>query len=652
MLSKPCIRILGLLLALGAANGARKVAPMMYNHLPLGQIQPNGWLTDQLNLQANGLAGNEYDFYNYVAQSNWTGGSSSYSDLNEGGSYWFNGMVAHAFVLNNARLKTQVQTFMDYVLAHQDADGWLGPEPRTLWGRYPFLLGLMQYAEADTTQTSTIVAAMIKFVVLANSMLKDNYAGVEEWGAARWQDFVIVLEVLYDNHPSDQQSILLETMQLLQASGTNWTSVFSPTNFPTGDTGTAGDIQWHGVNLGQALKEQAVAYRFMQSSDAKTNTAQRWDILYRYHGRPSGIFGADEHLAGLAANRGSELCMVVETMYSGSYTYQMFGNNSIADLVEKMAYNALPAELTGDMWQHQYLQQLNQIWAKPLNPNIFATDGDYSNVFGLEPNYPCCAVNHPQGFPKFVSNAFVTTNGGASLVQVYLGPFKVSTTLASGNAVSVFVDTQYPFSDTHTTTITADMAYTHYVRIPEWAKTAGQGTIAVNGGPETAIQPNADSLLPVAVGAGTTTLVLSLPAEIETTRGPTGGLQVNRGPLFWSSDLFHSTTVLATNAQNANATDLEFVVDVGWAYAVDPTTLTFHANANPGKALPAPVFDSQQPPVTITATACPIDWTTKSGSADDPPSSPATCTGNTFEFIYWPYGSTKLRLGELPTFSA
>jgi hypothetical protein len=33
-------------------------------------------------------------------------------------------------------------------------------------------------------------------------------------------------------------------------------------------------------------------------------------------------------------------------MYSGSYTYQAFGNNSIADLVERMAYNALSATLT------------------------------------------------------------------------------------------------------------------------------------------------------------------------------------------------------------------------------------------------------------------------------------------------------------------
>jgi hypothetical protein len=56
-----------------------------------------------------------------VANATWTGGSSTYSDLNEGGSYWFNGLVAHAFVANDSRLKGQVQSFLDYIIAHQGA---------------------------------------------------------------------------------------------------------------------------------------------------------------------------------------------------------------------------------------------------------------------------------------------------------------------------------------------------------------------------------------------------------------------------------------------------------------------------------------------------------------------------------------------------
>lgn len=40
---------------------------------------------------------------------------------------------------------------------------------------------MMQFAEAQPSQATTIVASMYKFITLANSMLHNNYTGVEEW---------------------------------------------------------------------------------------------------------------------------------------------------------------------------------------------------------------------------------------------------------------------------------------------------------------------------------------------------------------------------------------------------------------------------------------------------------------------------------------
>lgn len=75
-------------------------------------------------------------------------------------------------------------------------------------------------------------------------------------------------------------------------------------------------------------------------------------------------------------------------MFSLETMYQVFGEPWWADLVEQMAYNALPASNTPDFWQHQYLQQTNQIWAKDHTdgfPWQFQNvDDSYSNVFGLE----------------------------------------------------------------------------------------------------------------------------------------------------------------------------------------------------------------------------------------------------------------------------
>jgi DUF1680 family protein len=85
--------------------------------------------------------------------------------------------------------------------------------------------------------------------------------------------------------------------------------------------------------------------------------------------------------------------------------------------------------------------------------------------------------------------------------------------LSLGNAVSVSVSTLYPFSDTLTTTITAQKAFTYYVRIPAWS--IGKATVAINGARAGAANPDSTThLLEINAAAGKTTFVLNLPADI------------------------------------------------------------------------------------------------------------------------------------------
>lgn len=127
------------------------MTPKKYVPLPLGSALPSGWLASQLRLQTGGLAGHQHEFYNYVSQTTWLGGTSLYSDLEEAGSYWFNGIVGTGVVGQSDTLKAKSKSFIDYVVGKQDATGWLGPEvgttkPRYLWGRYPFLVRFSVHA--------------------------------------------------------------------------------------------------------------------------------------------------------------------------------------------------------------------------------------------------------------------------------------------------------------------------------------------------------------------------------------------------------------------------------------------------------------------------------------------------------------------------
>lgn len=79
------------------------------------------------------------------------------------------------------------------------------------------------------------------------------------------------------------------------------------------------------------------------------------DMTIKYHGSSSGTIIADEYLGGLSPQRGSELCMTVEMMYSMSYLYRFMGDNDFADRAELAAFNALPAAISADWWSHQYV---------------------------------------------------------------------------------------------------------------------------------------------------------------------------------------------------------------------------------------------------------------------------------------------------------
>ena len=92
--------------------------------LPLGSIKPAGWLKDQLRIQADGLSGHLDEFWPDIKNSAWFGGSA---EGWERVPYWLDGLVPLAFVTDDPVLKGKVRNAIEYILAHQQADGWLGP---------------------------------------------------------------------------------------------------------------------------------------------------------------------------------------------------------------------------------------------------------------------------------------------------------------------------------------------------------------------------------------------------------------------------------------------------------------------------------------------------------------------------------------------
>ncbi|KAG6827511.1 hypothetical protein H0H92_011483 [Tricholoma furcatifolium] len=639
--------------------------------------------------------------------------------MHEAAPYWFNGQVALAFQLQDARLIGQVRAFLDWTLQNQGADGWIGPEPyvanattpRLVWPRYLVLLGLIQYAEADTTQTQRIVDAMYRFVSLANTIWKTDQQGDPDMGfqydyqyvrweevrvfAVRtqargltreagsssmlWSGFMTTPRKVCDLRALDrirQEDLLLETMQLVRDQGFSWKDDwYTPATFPTEavTTFTMQTLSGVATNDNAALKSEALAWRFTGNETDKDNTFERLDLVYGYHGRASGTFSADEHLAGLDPSRGTELCAVVEQIFSLATIYHTFGNNSVADRIERLAYNALPGGIMHDWLSHQYDQEVNQIWAQTMDPFPWGNNGPNSNVFGFEPNYPCCTVNHPQGYPKFWAHSFLLNQSGDTLIHALLGPATYAGTVGASNDVEVVVDTLYPFGTTLQYTVTAAKPFTFAIRVPGWAQNA-LSTISVNDGKAEALSVDSESLQSVQITGKTTTIKVSLNAPLEVEDRYNGAVAITRGALNYALEITYNTTTTPglrstqaladvevlypdAPAQYLTLTDPHFhdntlLPTSEWRVAIDPSTIVVHDTSSSIAQMPYYAWAPGSSPVTMTALACQIAWNITSGTASAPPVSPNACDGPVFTAKLVPFASTKLRLGEIPTMRA
>ena len=635
-----------------------------------------------MEIMANGLAGHEADFLSYVNENPWVGGDSDYSDLHEALPYWFNSLVGIAYALDDDRLKSQILNVSNIVLKNQSANGWIGPETTydsiNLWGRFPMMLGLMQLADADPDMTKPIASAIHRFVPEMYKLLHDGKSPDETWGRARYGDMSLVLQWLVTYHPSNDTSLIFDTMAALQDWAIDWPGFYSEGSFPfvdldlwPEDVTTELFPYLHGVNVGQGLKAPGVDYRYNKNQSLIQTTMDAVDWIIRYHGAPSGTILGDERISGLNPDRGSEFCTTVETLYSVTYLHQLFGNPSHADLAERIAFNAMPVMLTPNHWDHQYIALPNQPWARRNSENagLWWNVGPDGTTFGVLPNYPCCGVNHPQGYQKFLQATFALS-GQNGLAQTLLAPATVNTTLASGTDVSVTCDTTYPFGQVLTYSIEASKPFTFSIRVPQWSQTSSgaSSNVSVNGGtpsPAPSFDPTT-SMLSIPIPSGSSKLLYSLTPELYTLPRANDSVAIYHGSILYALDIGETYTTLPYSTEAPDAAGAPTIADTiyynntgPWNIAVDTSTLEWHpgfsnsttsTNQDWESFLPNPLWDYQAPPSYITGKGCQIKWPLfHNVPAPVPLKNNRTCLGGEVDLVFRPYGSMRTRMSELPT---
>jgi uncharacterized protein len=611
-----------------------------FRALPLGKIRPRGWLLEQLATQARGLTGHLDEFWPDVRDSGWIGGDA---EGWERGPYWLDGLVPLAFLLQEQRLIRKARRWMDYILAHQQDDGWLGPEfrgtdgkrPRDPWPSYVALKAMVQYFEA--TGDERIPDAIERFIACLDRQIAAE--PLYSWNKFRWQDLLLTVHWLYDR---TQASWLLGFAARIQDQGFDWYRHFA--DLPFKDREDVWRYESHVVNNAMAVKAPAVAWR--QASDRldRGRAARAIAQLDRYHGQATGVFTGDECFAGTMPSQGTELCAVVEYLFSLEVLLEILGEPAFGDRLERIAYNALPATFTPDMWAHQYDQQANQVVCRVAEENVYATNGPDSNLYGLEPNFGCCTANMHQGWPKLASHLWMSTHDDG-LVALAYAPCTVEWEIR-GVPVTVDVETDYPFRDSVSMTVSCDrpVEFPLYLRIPGWTS---DPAVRVAGRAEAGVRPGEYYRIN-RTWTDRERVSVQFPMHVRSSRRYNGAVSISRGPLVFALKIGEEWRKLRGEEPHA---DWEVYPTTPWNYAVDvdpdrPGPAVVIAETPMG----SPVFSPEGAPIRAAVKARRLpDWELESNAAAPPPTSPAQSSEPLEDVTLIPYGCTNLRVTEFPT---
>ena len=597
-----------------------------------GEIRPEGWLKRQLRIQADGLSGNLDKVWPDVRDSRWIGGDR---DGWERVPYWLDGFIPLAYLLEDGDLTARAKQYIDAILDRQAGDGWIcpcAPEERKnydLWSGILIAKVLAMYA--DLSGDERIEDALYRF--FENLWQFTHRVTIHNWASLRWFETLIPLFWLYERRPEDW---LIRLAERLEQQGFDYNKLFDP--YRDRQPQRVWTYSTHVVNLSMAIKQGALVSR-LHGGDPEAFARKMLGELFRHHGMAVGHFTGDECLAGDSPVQGTELCGVVEAMYSYEHLLAASGNPLWGDHLERLAFNALPAACSADMWTHQYDQQTNQIRCARLPEDhvVFGTNGPESHCFGLEPNFGCCTANFNQGWPKLALSAFMRS--GDDIVSTVLVPSSLSTTV-KGVPVKIRLDTDYPFRQRLVYTVSAASAveFELKIRIPGWAKSAVVNGVSAEPGRFYALRRE---------WRGETAITVELAFDCELKDRPRDMKCLWRGPLLYAVAIRERWERREYTRDGVERKfpycDYEVYPESPWNYGFGRET-AFEVKERDIGDVP---FSGERPPVEIDAMLSPVDWPEVNGvAAVEPRSRKALEPPRPVRMI--PYGCARLRMAEMP----
>jgi len=492
--------------------------------LPIGSVEPRGWLRQQLQLQADGFLGHLTEISAYCSKEDnaWLSADGQGRHGWEEVPYWFRGFCALGYVLNDERIIDESKPWLEAILASQREDGYFGPRSNLREDGVHDLMPNMFIAYAlrsyhEVTGDPRVLELLTNYFQWQLAIPDDKFfAG--GWQVPRTADNMDSIIWLY-NRTGD--AFLMDLLDKTRRAGATWMRA------PTGD---------HNVNYSQGFRKPAHAYLLNRDEKYLEQAYENYDVMHGIYGQvPGGMFAGDEFARpGFTDPRNAiETCGVTEMMLSQQILLRITGDLTWADRHENIAFNTLPAVMTADMKGVRYLTSVNQISSDRRNrgPEI-ANSGD---MFSMNPHsHRCCQHNASMGWPYYADNLWHATPGNGLAATSYSAS-KVRAKVGDGTEVTIVQDTRYPFDGEIELALESDqpVRFPLYLRIPDWCS---DPQVSLNGRP-LAVEGRPRSFLRIErewAQGDRLTLALPMEAVVRRWEKQRNAASVDRGPLSFS----------------------------------------------------------------------------------------------------------------------
>jgi len=493
----------------------------MNRFLPFSRTTPSGYLKKYMEVDLSGFVGHldelipsliiEDRIYGADRRTNLNCGSNSLDlgvlvpDEAASNQYrwwncetqgnWLDGFVRSAILLQDEAMLAKAKFYVEYYLASQDKDGYLGIyqedlrfqtgiENGELWSQSVLLRALFAYYEYSASELVFLkiraAADRIMIAFPANSEARpfSNSKEPEHSFCTGIGHGLTIVDIFFWLYKTTDEIYYREYCvwlykQFNLESGTNLDADVMIRNILDSDY----RMTSHSVHTYEQVRALALAAFFGQSEEYRTALDSYWNYVTGFLTCPSGAAIGDECISPTGADAtstGYEYCGLQELLHSYSLMLELTSAPVWAERIERLLFNAAMGAHLQNESAVTYCQtdncyalsgkfQLNQ-------PHCRTTDENQSR-YKYSPTHQdvavCCVPNAGRILPYYLMAMYALKDD--VLTKYLFGPSDLNTAI-KGSRIHIEEKSNYPFQTNISLNITVmdETVFTFRMRIPEW----------------------------------------------------------------------------------------------------------------------------------------------------------------------------------------